>query len=93
MYKFRVYRTNYSSIELFALGIGELLVMLKLKQICPIQVDVACCGRGWRTISFQMINFEEMVVWYPDADARGSAWRDELLRLNAQVFDNPLSIN
>jgi hypothetical protein len=34
-----------------------------------------------------------MVVCYPDADARGSAWRDELLRLNAQVFDNPLSIN
>jgi hypothetical protein len=93
MYKFRVYRTNYSSIELFALGIGELLVMLKLKQIRPIQADVASSDRGWRSIPFSMINFEEMVVCYPDADARGSAWRDELLRLDAQVFDNPLSIN
>jgi hypothetical protein len=93
MYKFRVYRTNYSSIKLFALGIGELLVMLKLKQIRPIQVDVACWGRGWRSIPFRMINFEEMVVCYPDADARRSAWRNELLRLDAQVFNNPLSIN
>jgi hypothetical protein len=93
MYRFQVYCTGYSSIKLFALGIGELLVMLKLKQICPIQVDVSCWGRGWRSIPFLMINFEEMVVCYPNADARRSAWRDELLRLGAQVFDNPLSIN
>jgi hypothetical protein len=93
MYKFRVYRTNYSSIELVALGIGELLVMLKLKQIRPIQADVASSDRGWRSIPFSMINFEEMVVCYPDANARRSAWRDELLRLGAQVFNNPLSIN
>jgi hypothetical protein len=93
MYKFWVYCTDRSSSESVALGIGELLVMLKLKQKCPMQVDVACRDGGWRAIPFHMINFEEMVVCYPDADARGSAWRNELLGLNAQVFDNPLSIN
>jgi hypothetical protein len=33
-----------------------------------------------------MINFEEMVVWYPDAEARNAAWYSELNRHQAMNF-------
>jgi hypothetical protein len=102
MYRFKVYErsaplgqliSNPNIQDIIAPGIGELLVILKFKKFYFYAISVRCVGPSWRSIPFRMINFEEMVVCYPDADARGSAWRDELLRLNAQVFDNPLSIN
>jgi hypothetical protein len=99
MYRFKVYKgsappgqpiADPNIEDIIAPGIGEILVILKFKKFYFHAISVRCVGPSWRSIPFRMINFEEMVVCYPDADARRSAWRDELLRLNAQVFNNPL---
>jgi hypothetical protein len=97
MYKFKVYKgsappgqpvANPNIEDIIAPGIGELLVILKFKKFYFHAISVRCVGPGlsWRTISFQMINFEELVVCYPDAEARNAVWYSELNRLQAINF-------
>jgi hypothetical protein len=95
MYRFKVYKRweplgqpifNPTNQDIIAPGIGELLVILKFKKFYFHAIAVRCVGPSWRTISFQMINFEEMVVCYPDAEARNAVWYSELNRLQARNF-------
>jgi hypothetical protein len=95
MYKFKVYERSEPlgqpiskpNIEdIIAPGIGELLVILKLKKFYSHAISVRCVAPSWRAISRPYTDFARMCEEYPNAEARNAAWYSELNRLKAINF-------
>jgi hypothetical protein len=95
MYRFKVHKgstppgqpiSNPNIEDIIAPGIGELLVILKLKKFYSHAISVRCVAPSWRAISRPYTDFARMCEEYPNAEARNAVWYSELNRLQAINF-------